>query len=48
MTLSHVNPVNWLFGSQRVKYLLALPAFIFIVVGILYPTGYLLYNSMTA
>ncbi len=48
MTLSHINPGNWLFGPQRVKYVLALPAFIFIIVGIIYPTGYLLYNSMTA
>ena len=48
MTLLHVNPGNGLFGPQRVKYALALPAFIFIIVGILYPTGYLVYNSMTA
>ena len=48
MTLSHINPGNWLFGPQRVRYLLALPAFIFIIAGIIYPTGYLLYNSMTA
>ena len=48
MTFSLVNPGQWLFGTQRVKYVLALPAFVFIIVGIIYPTGYLLYNSMTA
>ncbi len=48
MTLSLFNPGSRLFGAQRVKYLLALPAFIFIIIGIIYPTGYLLYNSMTA
>ncbi len=48
MTLAHVNPGNWLFSPQRVKYVLALPAFIFIIAGIIYPTGYLVYNSMTA
>lgn len=48
MTLSFVKPGNWLFGPQRVKYALALPAFVFIIIGIIYPTGYLLYNSMTA
>lgn len=37
-----------LFGAQRVKYALALPAFVFIIIGIIYPTGYLLYNSLTA
>ena len=48
MTTSNVSPGNWLVSPKRVKYVLALPAFIFIIAGILYPTGYLLYNSMTA
>jgi len=48
MTFSLVNPGQWLFGTRRVKYVLALPAFVFIIIGIIYPTGYLLYNSMTA
>lgn len=48
MTLSFVKPGHWLFATQRVKYVLALPAFVFIIIGIIYPTGYLLYNSMTA
>ncbi len=47
MTLPHVGVLNPLRGSQRVKYWLALPAFVFIIIGIIYPTGYLLYNSMT-
>ena len=45
---STVSIGDRLFGAQRVKYALALPAFIFIIVGIVYPTGYLLYNSMTS
>ncbi len=48
MTLLHVNPLKEILGPQRVKYALALPAFVFIIVGIIYPTGYLLYNSTTA
>ncbi len=48
MTFSHVNPLKWILAPQRVKYALALPAFVFIIVGIIYPTGYLLYNSTTA
>ncbi len=48
MTLPNVRLGNRLFGAQRVKYALALPAFVFIIAGIIYPTGYLLYNSMTA
>ena len=48
MTLPHVGLLNPLHGSRRVKYWLALPAFVFIIAGIIYPTGYLLYNSMTA
>ena len=48
MTFSKVSLENRLFGPQRVKYLLALPAFIFIIAGIIYPSGYLIYNSMTA
>ena len=48
MTLSHVGLLNPLHGSQRVKYWLALPAFLFIIAGIIYPTSYLLYNSLTA
>ena len=47
LTLPHVGLLNSLRGSQRVKYWLALPAFVFIIIGIIYPTGYLLYNSMT-
>ena len=48
MTLPNVGLLNPLHRSQRTKYLLALPAFVFIIIGIIYPTGYLLYNSMTA
>ncbi|MCE2472339.1 MAG: sugar ABC transporter permease [Anaerolineae bacterium] len=48
MTFSHVNPLKGIMTPQRVKYALALPAFVFIIVGIIYPTGYLLYNSTTA
>ena len=48
MTVPSVNLENRLFGPQRVKYFLALPAFIFIIAGIIYPSGYLIYNSMTA
>lgn len=47
MNLPHVGVLNPLHGSQRVKYWLALPAFLFIIIGIIYPTGYLLYNSVT-
>ncbi len=47
MSLPQVGLLNPLRGSQRVKYWLALPAFVFIIIGIIYPTGYLLYNSMT-
>ncbi len=48
MTVPSVSLENRLFGPQRVKYFLALPAFIFIIAGIIYPSGYLIYNSMTA
>ena len=48
MTISNVSLENRLFGPQRVKYMLALPAFIFIIAGIIYPSGYLIYNSLTA
>ena len=47
MTLPNIRLLNPLHGSRRVKYWLALPAFVFIIIGISYPTGYLLYNSMT-
>ena len=43
-----VGRANRLFGGRRIKYALALPAFVFIIIGIIYPTGYLLYNSLTA
>lgn len=48
MTLPNVGLLNPLHGSRRVKVWLALPAFVFIIAGIIYPSGYLLYNSMTA
>jgi len=48
MSFSQVNPLKAIMAPQRVKYALALPAFVFIIVGIIYPTGYLLYNSSTA
>ena len=48
LTLPNVGLLNPLYSSQRVKYWLALPAFVFIIIGIIYPTGYLLYNSTTA
>lgn len=48
MTMATLGLGRRLLGPQRVKYALALPAFIFIIIGILYPTGYLLYNSATA
>ena len=48
MSIPHIGLKNPLFGGKRVKYALALPAFVFIIIGIIYPTGYLLYNSMTA
>lgn len=48
MAIPNIGLKNPLFGDQRVKYALALPAFVFIIAGIVYPTGYLLYNSMTA
>ena len=48
MSLSYVNPLKGILAPQCVKYALALPAFVFIIVGIIYPTGYLLYNSTTA
>ncbi len=48
MTMPSLGLGNRLLGPQRVKYALALPAFTFIIIGIVYPTGYLLYNSSTA
>ena len=48
MRMPNFSLQHRLFGPQRVKYLLALPAFLFIIAGILYPSGYLAYNSMTA
>ena len=48
MTLTNFGLLNPLHGSQRVNYWLALPAYVFIIIGIIYPTGYFLYNSMTA
>ena len=48
MTIPNISLENRLFGPQRVKYMLALPAFVFIIAGIIYPSGYLIYNSMTA
>ena len=47
ISVPHISLGDRLFGARRVKYALALPAFVFIIIGIVYPTGYLLYNSMT-
>jgi len=48
MIISNLSLRGRQLGTERVKYALALPAFIFIIIGIIYPTGYLLYNSLTA
>ena len=48
MIISNLSLRSRQLGTERVKYALALPAFIFIIIGIIYPTGYLLYNSLTA